>query len=612
MFLKRAGWSLWRHKFRNILVLLVFSAILAVTLTSFMIYAGTSYQVEVTQKAVANAVTLTGNSMAGLLPNGFINVEWSAADLFVRGPHVENYNIVMQNVQMDSPDLMPGGLSEEDEALYHEYRERLSKFDGDYLNFLNQWSDACMTYSNPYTAERLGKGDFEYRWEMQWDDELGVIMYDIYDGELSPEENEQFLADYNLMQSGILDGKLVPKGFSFTAISDSELYDSFSSGGYSLVEGRHFKSQEEDQDYVIISRALAERNGLQVGDTIELGFTPGVKSMATFYKDEPWELEILGLFDPPQNNILEEVGYQDAAVNFMFVPYQAAMNYLRRLYNNDTLLWFPNINRATVYLDSAESIEEFVADAHDKFRLIELDPESGMPAGESLVDVLGEGAFGVGDKDVVDAKLMEYVRGANELAPTYTLTVDRDWYDMVAMPMESLNSLSLFMGIGLLAGAFVALLLVCVFNVRGRKKEVGILLAMGETRLKIFTQIFIEQALPLVLAAAIGFAAGVPLASALGNTLLHSRATEVNAAYEQDKREFLQEQLGENSYDLEMSTMTRSAANVASPVEMQFDLDTAMAWGYFALAFCMLFMTVLIQMVFLLRLSPAKILTRRN
>ena len=612
MFLKRAGWSLWRHKFRNILVLLVFSAILAVTLTSFMIYAGTSYQVEVTQKAVANAVTLTGNSMAGLLPNGMINVEWSAADLFVQGPHVENYNIVMQNVQMDSPGLTPAGLSDEEGALYHKYQETVARFDIDYHYLLDEWIKGSMLYNNPYTAEKLGMGGMEFHWEVTYDEELDAVVYDIYNGQYSPEENEQFLADYNLMQSGILDGKLVPKGFSFTAVSDSELFDSFSSGGYNLVEGRHFKSQEEDQDYVIISRALAERNGLQVGDTMELEFSPAAKVNASFYKDEPWELEILGLFDPPQNNILEDVGYQDAAVNFMFVPYQAAMNYLRYLYNDETLLWFPPINRATVYLDSAENIEEFVADAHRKFRLIELDAGSGMPTGESLVELLGEGLFGVGDKDVVDKKLMEYVMGANELAPSYTLTVDRDWYDMVAMPMESLNSLSLFMGVGLLVGAFVALLLVCVFNVRARKREVGILLAMGETRVKIFAQIFIEQALPLVLAAAIGFAAGVPLASTLGNTLLHSRASEVNAAYEQDKREFLQEQLGENSYDLEMSTMTRSAANVASPVEMQFNLDTAMAWGYFALAFCMLFMTVLIQMVFLLRLSPAKILTRRN
>ena len=116
----------------------------------------------------------------------------------------------------------------------------------------------------------------------------------------------------------------------------------------------------------------------------------------------------------------------------------------------------------------------------------------------------------------------------------------------------------------------------------------------------------------MVLAAAIGFAAGVPLAGTLGNTLLRSRADQVNAAYEQDKREFLEGQLGGNAYSLELSTMTRSAANVASPVEMQFNLDTAMAGGYFALAFAMLFVTVLVQMVFLLRLSPAKILTRRN
>lgn len=63
---------------------------------------------------------------------------------------------------------------------------------------------------------------------------------------------------------------------------------------------------------------------------------------------------------------------------------------------------------------------------------------------------------------------------------------------------------------------------------------------------------------------------------------------------------------------LENSLTMRSAANVASPVAMQFKLDPGLAWGYFGLAFAMLFLTVLIQMAFLLRLSPAKIMTRRN
>ncbi|MCI8920514.1 MAG: FtsX-like permease family protein [Acutalibacter sp.] len=611
MFLKRAGWSLWRHKFRNILVLLVFSAILAVTLTSFMIYAGTSHQVEVTQKAVANALTLTGPTINGIGASAVIDIDWSAADMFVRSPHVERYNIVMTNVEMEAADMMPAGLAGHDQELYEKYQAKLKEYGMDFLLEAGKWEDNASFQMIHFRNPKFKDENPGYRYEETYNGETGMYEYDIYDPTYTEEENAAFLDAWNAMRR-VVDGEYVPQGLTITAVSDSEFFDSFSSGGYNLVEGRHFKSEEEDKNYVILSRETAEENGLQVGDTIELSFSLSTQSWATFYKNDTWQVEILGLFDPPQNDILGDIGYQTAARNYMFVPYQAMMNYLRYLYNDDTLLWFPRINRATVYIDEPENVEDFLDDTYRRFKVVEKDISTGKLTGTSIEDVLNEDVFGSGDPDVVEAKFIKYMMDSFSSDPWFTLLVDRGWYDMVAMPMESLNSLSLFMGVGLLIGAFVVLLLVCVFNVRSRKREVGVLLSMGESRAKVFAQMFIEQALPLVLAAAIGFGAGAPLATALGSSLLEDRSSQVNAAYEQDKREYLETQLNGNAMSLENSLTMRSAANVASPVAMQFKLDPGLAWGYFGLAFAMLFLTVLIQMAFLLRLSPAKIMTRRN
>lgn len=613
MFLKRAGWSLWRHKFRNILVLLVFSAILAVTLTSFMIYAGTSYQVEVTQKAVANAVTLTGPTLNGLGSTSYFNMDYTYADRFTNGPHVERYNIVMTYVDMESPGLVPAGLTQHEEDLYKRYMERVQSFDGGYAEALGSWANDVM--SMMYSTKKHNDTGYEFRYELKTvEDENGsdYLEYDIYDGRLSEEENAQRLSDLNMLTFRSLDGEPVPDGFRITAISDSEYYDAFANEGYSLVEGRHFKSEEEDKPYVLLSKAVAQASGIQVGDKIPFEFSSTIKSMATFYKDKPIELEVIGLFDPPEKDLLGDIGYKAKAQNMVFMPYQAVIDYMYDLYNGETLLWTPDTNRATVYIDEPENVQEFVDYAYDTFRIVEINPKTGQPVGTSLEEMIDEKTFGSDDPDVVDAGFMQLAWGAYSLNPWFTLSIDRDWYDMVAMPMESLSSLSLFMGIGLLAGAFVALLLVCIFNVRARKREVGVLLSMGESKLKVCAQMFIEQALPLVLAAAIGFGAGTPLAGALGNSLLESRANQVNAAYEQDKRDFLENQMSGNAVTVENSMTIRSAANVASPVQMQFTLDTTLAWGYFALAFGMLFLTVFIQMVFLLRLSPAKIMTRRN
>ncbi len=606
MFLKRAGWSLWRHKFRNILILLVFSAILAVTLTCFMIYAGTSYQVEVTQKAVANAVTLMGDEASGHSIDTVWGLPYDVASRFVKGPHVERYNLVTNYLEMEALNLVPAHLTEHQAELYREYCERARAATQEYLSEMNNW------WFGALDKRHLKDTDKEYRWDSIFDEVNGFYLYDIYNGDYTPEENAQLIEDYNLFHHGYLRGEVVPQAFTITAVSDSEYYDSFASEGYALVEGRHFKSEEEDQPYILLSRAVAQENGLQVGDTVELSFDMGTREMATFYKDDPWELTIVGLFDPPDRDDLGAIGYQSMAENYIFVPYQAMINYLHYLYNNDTLLWAPFTNRATVYVDTPENVQEFVDYAYDTFALLELDSKTGRPSGTSIEALKEDQVFTATDQDDIDRGLVMLSDAMVKYGTFYTLTIDRDWYQMIAMPLESMNDLSLFMGIGLLTGAFAALLLVCILNVRRRKREVGVLLSMGESRLKIFLQMFIEQAVPLVLAAAIGFGAGVPLASQIGNGMLESRSEKVNAAYEQDKLDYLAAQLGTESLDTAVTMNIRSAAATAAPVKMQFALDTNLAWGYFALAFGMLFLTVLIQMVFLLRLSPAKIMTRRN
>ena len=434
----------------------------------------------------------------------------------------------------------------------------------------------------------------------------------IYNGDYTPEENAQFMEDYTIIHDRTLGGEPVPRGFRITAVSDSEYYDCFSNEGFALVEGRHFKSEEEDKPYVLISRAVAEKSGVGVGDTITLSFDIRIREEATFYRNDPWEVTILGLFDPPERDYLGDIGYQEAAQNMIFVPYQATFDYLSYLYKGESLLWIPKTNRATVYIDKPENVQEFVDFVYSSFNIIEKDAKTGRPVGTSIEKLQEEQTFADADPDRQDKAFVALSEGPWHYESWYTLTIDRGWYEMVAMPLENLNDLSLFMGVGLLGGAFSALLLVCVLNVRGRKREVGVLLSMGETKGKIFLQMFIEQAVPLILAAAIGFGAGAPLADRMGNDMLKSRSDRINAAYEQDKQEYLEAQLGGGAMTLETSMTTRSAANVASPIKMSFTLDGALAWGYFAMAFIMLFLTVLIQMVFLLRLSPAKIMTRRN
>ncbi len=67
-------------------------------------------------------------------------------------------------------------------------------------------------------------------------------------------------------------------------------------------------------------------------------------------------------------------------------------------------------------------------------------------------------------------------------SPFYTLYLDDEWYETVAKPVESVrNMMGAFLAV-VLVGSAVVLGLVVVLSLRGRKREFGILLAMGEQR----------------------------------------------------------------------------------------------------------------------------------
>lgn len=79
--------------------------------------------------------------------------------------------------------------------------------------------------------------------------------------------------------------------------TDSSLYSEFRSGSFSLVEGRHLVS-EQDQGKVLISDELAKLNGLKIGDTLDVSVRSGFVGARPplEYWGEPRTLEIIGIF----------------------------------------------------------------------------------------------------------------------------------------------------------------------------------------------------------------------------------------------------------------------------------------------------------------------------
>lgn len=387
---------------------------------------------------------------------------------------------------------------------------------------------------------------------------------------------------------------------AMTPVTRSEDYDAFTVYGFSLVEGRHFT--EKDSAAAIISTQLAERNGLKIGDQISFSTCLAGKRMAR--SEELYQyatLTICGLMEVPD---AQEMGYDTGCVfydpyNFVIASYDVAAT-LTNVYADPPT---PGLQSVTVYLRSPEDTEAFVRETQEKFKI---DGVKGTVSDFGMEVDTQEGMKSIQDR------YERFIAGDI----SYTLFLDNEWYDMVAKPVESVrNLLGMFLAVVLL-GSAVVLVLVVVLSLRGRKREFGILMSMGEPKGKIIAQIFAEVFTPMLLAAVLGALLGtlvlVPAAEDYSSQLLSTQSreeqTDLRAGGMKDSDYFYMEEIRRFIDDLRH----RSPRTMVVVKSVPYAAGPEACAAYFGLDFAMVVLILLMQLLSVLRVKPARILTGRE
>ena len=114
----------------------------------------------------------------------------------------------------------------------------------------------------------------------------------------------------------------------------------------------------------------------------------------------------------------------------------------------------------------------------------------------------------------------------------YDIQVETSLYESALKPLENVSKISTFLIIFLLIVSIVLLILVLRIWIGGRKKEMGILISIGETKGKIRGQIILEGG--ILLLGALILTAGITMWSGdrIGNALLD----QMNAREEQSSK----------------------------------------------------------------------------
>lgn len=232
---------------------------------------------------------------------------------------------------------------------------------------------------------------------------------------------------------------------TYTITLSSEKCGAFQSGKYKLIDGRHITPN--DKYACLISKELADYNQLSVGDKIK---------MYSLDSDAISEFEIVGIFDGTKGAAGNAMTVDEIPANCGYISYATMFE----LFGDE----YGGYGQLAIYVENPVSIQN----VYDRI--------------SALPELKGK---------------------------TLKLSIDTDEYDVIAVPLESLQKLMNTTIIIISAVSVVILTLLLTIWIRGRKKEIGILLSVGKSKTNIMLQIFTET----FVVAVISFAVSIPFSN---------------------------------------------------------------------------------------------------
>ena len=248
-----------------------------------------------------------------------------------------------------------------------------------------------------------------------------------------------------------------------TGVSATSLTSNFTDNNYKITKGRGIKASDANTNNIIIESELAKQESLKVGDTVTVKATSGSKT---------YQLTIVGIYKAPSTSTSTQMG-------------SGATDPANTIYSSYTLA---NTIKGSKYANTADSVTFTVSD----------------PAKVNSVKKAGK-------------KLINTSK--------YSLSANDASYQSVKSSMNNIKSFAdKIVWLVAIAGTII-LALIVILMIRERRYEIGVLLSMGESRMKIIGQFFIEMFIVLVIAVGVAGVGGKFVGDKLGEQLVSQQAS---------------------------------------------------------------------------------------
>ncbi|TXR88785.1 ABC transporter permease [Bacillus sp. SH7-1] len=245
--------------------------------------------------------------------------------------------------------------------------------------------------------------------------------------------------------------------FMIEGVRKTALQESFKNGKSKIIDGKPITEQMKDQNVALMEKRLAELNNLKVGDKVKV---------QSGDKKETLEIEIIGIYETNEQAMGQQAPPIMDPANKLYMP-------------------------------------------HSTMKKLEVDQ------GISSVQVV----YFLNDPQYIDAFKKE-AKKSNIDFNYYKLDAHDSLYKQMIGPIENISSTSqMIIYIVSIAGAII-LGLIIMLSIKGRRKEMGILLSIGEKKWKLVAQFVVEVVCVAILAFGLSITTGAKVSQYIGDHLL--------------------------------------------------------------------------------------------
>ncbi len=294
-------------------------------------------------------------------------------------------------------------------------------------------------------------------------------------------------------------------------------------GTWTITSGRFYTQEEIDSSaYVaLISQEVAELNGLSVGDTFTMNYEQDFQYLQqqgvefTEQQLHP-ELEIIGIYSTKET----------------IDPNSENFDWMSRYESPYNRILMPNTTYYRLQLPLTQAgFDYYAAQMPD-------DPYYSDPANRPSLetyDYISSIVFLLDDPLNVDAFISDY---SDLLSNNYRMfNADNDTFNQMARPLDSISLYASVIVAIVVINAIIIITLVTALTLKTREYEIGVLVSIGASKLKVVSQLFVE----LIIIGLVGFTfsvvSGSLIASTAGEAILNYQVA-VDESYATDNNDY--------------------------------------------------------------------------